>query len=203
MRSAIAPGRAGPGACDGRNGPRRGPAPPAGPAAVPSRAPWRAARSRPARHGSPASPAAPAAKRSASPQRRPAPAFPPSRAARAAPGRRRRIPYGCSPSHLQALDHAAVLEVLLDDLVDVGAIDVGVPDRVRVDHDAGAFLAAVEAARLVDADLAFTGEAELLDAALGVVADLAGALVVAADPAAVALVAAEEHVLCVIGHTRF
>ncbi len=102
-----------------------------------------------------------------------------------------------------ALDHAAVLEVLLDDLVDVGAIDVGVPDRVRIDHDAGAFLATVQAAGLVDADLAFAGEPELLHPALGVVADLGCALVVAADPAAVALVAAEENVLCVIGHARF
>ena len=59
----------------------------------------------------------------------------------------------------------------------------------------GPFLAAIEAAGLVDAHLAFAGEAELLDALLGVVAQLAGALVVAADAAAVALVAAEEDVL--------
>src|SRR5258707_1153257 len=52
--------------------------------------------------------------------------------------------------HPQPLDDTAVLEVLLDDLVDVGLVDVGVPDRVGVDDNARAFLAAVEAARLVD-----------------------------------------------------
>src|ERR1043165_1598469 len=80
--------------------------------------------------------------------------------------------------HPQALDHAAVLDVLLDDLVDVGAVDVRVPDAFRVHHDAGTFLATVEAARLVDAHLAFARQAELLDARLGIVADLRRALVV-------------------------
>ena len=52
-------------------------------------------------------------------------------------------------------------EVLLDDLVDVRLVDVGVPDRLGVDDDARAFLAAVEAARLVDADLAGPGRASV------------------------------------------
>src|SRR2546423_3974056 len=110
---------------------------------------------------------------------------------------------GYSPSHPQPLDDAAVLQVLLDDLVDVGVVEVRVPDAFRIDHDARPLLAAIEAAGLVDADLAFAGETELLDAALGVIADLARPLVVAADAAVVALVAAEEDMLCVIGHARF
>src|SRR3954469_2437919 len=57
----------------------------------------------------------------------------------------------CAASDPQPLDDAPVLHVLLDDLVDIGLVHVGVPDRVGIDHDAGAFLAAVEAARLVDA----------------------------------------------------
>jgi hypothetical protein len=36
-----------------------------------------------------------------------------------------------------------VPQVLLDDLVDVAAIHIGVPDRVRVHHGAGTFLAAI------------------------------------------------------------
>src|SRR3954470_20114267 len=96
--------------------------------------------------------------------------------------------------HPEPLDDTAVLQVFFDDLVDVRLVDIGVPDRVGIDDDAGTFLAAVEAARLIDADLAFAREAELLDALLRVVADLGGALVVAADAAAVALVAAEKHV---------
>src|SRR5712664_4040842 len=91
-------------------------------------------------------------------------------------------------------------EVLLDNLVDVGPVDVGVPDRVGIDHDAGALLAAIETARLVDAHASRPGEAELLDAVLRVVADLRGTLVVAAHTPAVALVAAEENMPSVIGH---
>src|SRR5437762_7364572 len=87
------------------------------------------------------------------------------------PGRPR-IPGGCSPSHAQALDDAAVLQVFLDDLVDVSAVDIRVPDRVRINDDARTLLAAVEAAGLVDAELARPGEAEFLHAALSVIAQL-------------------------------
>src|SRR6185436_13353849 len=107
--------------------------------------------------------------------------------------------------HPEPFDDAAVLEMFLDDLVDVGLVDVGVPDRFRVDDDAGAFLAAVEAARLVDADLAFAGETELLHPFLGVVAHRRRALAVAAGPvrARVTLIAAKENVLVVVGHAGF
>src|SRR5437764_14440875 len=113
------------------------------------------------------------------------------------------MPGGCWPSHAQALDDAAVLQVLLDDLVDISTVDVRIPDRLRINDDARAFLAAIEATGLVDADLARPGEAELFHAALGVVAQFACALVVAAHAPAVALVAAEKDVSCVMGHTRF
>src|SRR3954471_2597835 len=85
----------------------------------------------------------------------------------------------CAASDPQPLDDAPVLHVLLDDLVDVGLVHVGVPDRVGIDHDAGAFLAAVEAAGLVDAHLALARKPELLHALLGIVAHVRGALVVA------------------------
>src|SRR5262245_47227900 len=90
--------------------------------------------------------------------------------------------------------------MLLDDLVDIRAVDVGVPDRLGIDHDAGSFLAAVQAPRLVDAHLARPGETQLLDALLRVVAHAARALVVAAGLAVLALVAAEENVPFVVAH---
>src|SRR6185503_20873409 len=65
-------------------------------------------------------------------------------------------------SDSKSFDDAAVQEVLLDDFVDVGAVDVGIPDRLRIDHDAGPLLAAIEAARLVDAHLALACETERL-----------------------------------------
>src|SRR5205823_5524030 len=105
--------------------------------------------------------------------------------------------------HAQALDDAAVPQVLLDDLVDVRAVDVGVPDRVRVDHHAGAFFAAIQAPGLVDAHFPGAGKPQLLDPLLGVIAHRGGPLVVAAGAPAVALVAAEKHVPLVVGHARF
>src|SRR5213079_2831034 len=102
----------------------------------------------------------------------------------------------------QALHDAPVAQVLFDDLVDIRTVHIRVPDPFGVDHDAGSFLATIQASRLVDTDLALARQAELLDALLRVVADLRGALVVAADPLAVALVAAEEHMLGVIRHER-
>src|SRR5688572_1683285 len=103
-------------------------------------------------------------------------------------------------SDAQALHDAAVLEMLADDLVDVVLIDVGVPDSVGVDHGNRPLLAAIEAARLVDANLAGAGKLEALDAVLGVVAHLLRAAVVAALLAVGALVAAEEDVALVIAH---
>src|SRR3989449_7415317 len=112
------------------------------------------------------------------------------------PSRRPRDEYaagGGTHLHAQALDDAAVPQVLLDDLVDVGAVDIGVPDRVRVDHHAGAFLAAIEAPGLVDAHFPGAGKAEFLDALLGVIAHRGGPLVVTAGAPAVALIRSEEH----------
>src|SRR5689334_14751623 len=90
----------------------------------------------------------------------------------------------------------------VDDLVDVAAIDVGVPDRFGIDDQHRSFLAAIEAARLVDAHLAGTGETQRLDALLGVLLHLERAGVGAALLGSLALVAAEEDVTPVITHGR-
>src|SRR5687767_8697746 len=105
-------------------------------------------------------------------------------------------------SDLEPLDHAAIEEVLADDLVDVGLVDVGVADLLRVDHHHRPFLAAVEAARLVDAHLALAGELQPLHAGLGVIADPGCAGAVAALLAVRALVAAEEHMMLVVAHRQ-
>src|ERR1043166_1865895 len=93
--------------------------------------------------------------------------------------------------------------MLLDDLLDVFLVDVGVPGPFRIDDDARSFLAAIEAARLVDANVARSGELQLLDPLLRVAAHARRALVVAAGAIARrALVAAEEHVIAVVAHAR-
>jgi hypothetical protein len=56
----------------------------------------------------------------------------------------------------EALNGAAVGQMLFDDLGGVFRLDSAVPDGLRVDDDGRAVLALVEAERLVDAD---TGEA--------------------------------------------
>src|SRR5688572_1279841 len=92
--------------------------------------------------------------------------------------------------------------MLVDDLVDVLAIHVGIPDRIGVDHHDRALLAAVEASRLIDAHLAGPGELQALDAVLGVVAHLLRAAAVAALLAFLALVAAEKDMFPVVAHGR-
>src|SRR5262245_34763435 len=83
-------------------------------------------------------------------------------------------------SDLQAVDRLAMDDVAIDDLVDIVFVDVRVPDCFRVDDHAWSLVATIETPRLVDADLAWTGEAELLDALLGVRLHFGGVVVRAA-----------------------
>src|SRR5690606_27958270 len=96
----------------------------------------------------------------------------------------------------QALDAAAVLDVRFEDLVDVGFGPTGVPDAFRIDDDGRPELAAVEAAGVVDADIA---DAELLRLLLHIGPQLFRALLAAATPrmAGRARVGAAENVLVV------
>src|SRR5262249_52012243 len=67
-------------------------------------------------------------------------------------------------SNDEPFDNLTVHDMPIDDLVDVVPVDIGVPDRVRVNDDDRAFLAAVETTGLVDAHLAFAGQSERLHA---------------------------------------
>src|SRR2546421_741530 len=91
---------------------------------------------------------------------------------RSCPRRRRPARARAAPPRLdlETLDDAPVHEVLVDDLVDVFLVDVRVPGALGIHHDAGALLAAVQAARRVDAHLAGAVHLQLLDALLGVLA---------------------------------
>ena len=73
-------------------------------------------------------------------------------------------------SDLQAVYGFACNEVLIDDFVDIGMIDVLVPGFFRIDDQHGPILAAVQAACGVDADLSWPANPQLLAALLGVVA---------------------------------
>ena len=102
----------------------------------------------------------------------------------------------------QALDRPAELQVRLDDLVDVGLIDIAVPDAFRVHHRHRARSAAVQAAGLVDAHLAGAGQALGLDALLAVVERRLRAVVGAAGFAIGALVQSKENVTLVVMRGR-
>ena len=101
---------------------------------------------------------------------------------------------------MQPLDGLAADHVTVDDLVDVLAVHVGVPDGLGIDDQHGSFLATVETAGLVDAHLSLAVEAERLDPALGVLLHLDGVGVRTASFRRLALVAAEEHVAVVVAH---
>ncbi len=102
----------------------------------------------------------------------------------------------------QALDHLAVLEVGLDDLVDIAGVHVGVPGALGIDDRDGPARAAVQAARLVHAHLAGTSELFGLDARLAVVERLLRAVVGTAVLAVDAVVEAEENVAGVVAAGR-
>jgi hypothetical protein len=90
--------------------------------------------------------------------------------------------------------------VRVDDLVDVLPIDLRVRDCVRIDDDARTLVAAVQAAGLVDADLALTAEAKLFDASLRVLLHLGRVMTAAAGGTFLALVQTEKDVMLVVTH---
>jgi hypothetical protein len=57
----------------------------------------------------------------------------------------------------EALDGAAVDQVLFHDLGRIFRLDAAIPDSLRVDDDRGAVLALIEAERFVDANAGETG----------------------------------------------
>jgi hypothetical protein len=96
---------------------------------------------------------------------------------------------------LQALDNAPLFQMDIEDFVDVGLIDIGVPDTFRVDHQHRPLVAAIHAARAVDAAFPFAVEVGLFDFFLEVVAHGLSTCRATASGAIVALVGAEKHVV--------
>ena len=78
--------------------------------------------------------------------------------------------------------------MLVDDFLDVVLVHVGVPGLLGIAHHHRVLLAAVEAASLVDANLAGTAVFQFLEPALGVIAQLGCTAAVAALLALLALV---------------
>ena len=102
--------------------------------------------------------------------------------------------------NLQALNHAAILNVFENDLVNVALIYVGVPNIIWIDDQHGALGTAVQTAGEVDAHLALAIQIQLLDAILGVAANALRVVLIATRAAVVALVDTEKNVMPVVTH---
>src|SRR5690606_28090763 len=102
----------------------------------------------------------------------------------------------------QAIDRLAADEVRVDDFVYVALIEVGVPDSLRIDDEHRAFLAAIQASRLVDANLAGACQPELLDTLLGVFLHGLGIAIGATRPVGpgLTLVQTEKYMMTVVTH---
>src|ERR1700730_9006903 len=101
---------------------------------------------------------------------------------------------------LQPRYYTVVLKMFGNDFVNVFAIRVCVPDRVRVDHEHRALSTTVHTRDLVGKNFSPAREIEPFDSILRVVAHCARAVVVAARLAALALIAAKEHMAPVVAH---
>src|ERR1019366_3171164 len=102
----------------------------------------------------------------------------------------------------QALDDLAALEVRIDDLVDVGRIDVRVPDAFGIDDGHRAAGAAIEATRLVDAHPARPAELLGLDARLAMIEAGLGAVMRARVLTVFPIIEAKEDVPLVVAHCQ-
>jgi hypothetical protein len=102
----------------------------------------------------------------------------------------------------QALHDAAIDEMLFDNLLDVVAVLIRVPDRVRIHDHNRAFTATIQAAGRIDSHAALARDVEILGATLGILTHFGGGMIFAAHIPVVAVVGAEEHVAFVIRHDR-
>jgi len=88
--------------------------------------------------------------------------------------------------------------MLIDDLIDILRIDIGVPGTLRVNHQNRSLFTAIQATGLVDANVAGTIQAHLLDALFGMFLRDFRAPVGATRTTIVALVDANENVVLII-----
>ena len=102
-------------------------------------------------------------------------------------------------SYLQPLYHAAILQMLGDNFVDVILTTIAVPNLFRVNHHHRAFTATIETAGIIDAYPTLAMQTQLLDPLLGVFAYFAGIVVLAAI-LGIAVMGTEKCVVLIIRH---
>jgi len=91
-------------------------------------------------------------------------------------------------------------QMLFDDLIHIFAINIGVPDVIRVNHDDWTLGAAIQAACCVDSYFACAGQAHVLYFSLGVSAYLAGIALLTTGLATFTLIGAKKYVIFIKSH---
>ena len=100
----------------------------------------------------------------------------------------------------QTFNNTPVLDVLADNLVNVGFVNVGVPDAFRIYHQEGSCIAAIQTPCSVDAYVCFAIKAQLLDTFFCITTYLLRMMVVATVFPLLSLVDAKEHMLPKVTH---
>ena len=101
-------------------------------------------------------------------------------------------------SNPQSFDYSTLEEMLLDDLVDVFAVDVAIPNRFRIHHHDGAFFATVKAAALIDPHHAAAVATSRFHAPFCIIPAAGGIVVGATTFAVIALVDAKKYMALVM-----
>jgi hypothetical protein len=104
------------------------------------------------------------------------------------------------PGQTQAVDNLPAYQVLLKDFLEILAVHIGIPNRLRIDDDYGSLGAPIQAARRVYPDAPWTRDAQILRTALEVTSQILGAALGATLAAIFSAVGAEKDVSAVIRH---
>ena len=104
----------------------------------------------------------------------------------------------------QPFDDTPVFQMLFDDLVNIFFVHICVPDFFRIDNDNRAFVAAIEATRIVNPySPVLAVEPEGLDSLLGVITHGLSAMIVTAHGSRFTLVYTEKYMPQVVAHNMF
>jgi hypothetical protein len=104
--------------------------------------------------------------------------------------------------NLKPLDDSPVYQMLVDNFVDVGLINIGVPRRFRIYHQHRTFPATIQATGVIDADFAFPCQLKLLNAGFCIITHRLSAMVGATGFVTLALIGAEEYVVFEMAHRK-
>lgn len=105
-------------------------------------------------------------------------------------------------SDSQPFHNPPVLQMLLDDLVDILAVNIAVPDRFRVHDYYRSFRTAIETSRGIDPDATLAAKPQFLAALLGIVTEALRIESLTAVTAIRTQIGAEKNMISIIRHIQ-